>query len=249
MRRASFWLAGLLLVGIGQTARAQDEAKAVLAKAMKAHGGEARVSKYPALHLKAKGAMELMGMNLSFTTEGDVHFPDKVRSSVELQINNQAFTVVQVYDGKKAWAKIMGQTKELDDAKELEEFKETMHARRVTSLIGLGGKDHTISLVGDAKVKDQDAVAVRVACKGKRDISLFFDKKTHLLIKAEYRALSPITKQEVNQEEFYSDYKEIDGIQTAMKAVIHHDEKRFMEFEFTEVRYLERLDAAVFAKP
>ena len=91
---------------------------------------------------------------------------------------------------------------------------------------------------------------MQVTKKGKRDVNLYFDKKTNLLVKAEYRALDPFTLQEVAQEKLFSGYKElVPGLKMASKELINSDGKRFMDMEITELRQVERHDDSVFARP
>ena len=46
-------------------ARAQDETKAIIDKAIKAHGGEDNLVKLQQMRIKSKGTMVVMGMNVS----------------------------------------------------------------------------------------------------------------------------------------------------------------------------------------
>jgi hypothetical protein len=242
--------AGLLVVGAAWSAQGQDkEARAVIDKAIKAHGGADNINKLPASHLKAKGSMEAMGMNLNFNLEIHSQEPDKVRSVVELDISGKQFIVINVFDGKKAWESIGGQTKEVKDAKKLEKHKTDIYVQRITSLAPLAGKEFELSLVGETKVKDDDTVGVRVTSKGKPDVSLYFNKKTGLLAKAEHRTIEPFNMNEVNQEEYYSDYKQVDGVKLPHRLVIEHDGKRFMELDITEMKRLEKIADAMFGPP
>src|SRR5205085_7888654 len=101
------------------------------------------------------------------------------------------------------------------------------------------------------KVKDHDAVGVQVTKKGFRDVNLYFDKKTHTLLKAEYRAFDEFSKKEVTQEKFMLGYKEVaGGLKAPSKLEIHNDGKKALEIEISEMTFLETpLEASVFAKP
>jgi hypothetical protein len=50
--------------------------------------------------------------------------------------------------------------------------------------------------------------------EGKRDMLLWFDKATNLLLNREYRGADPWAPQaaEANNEKYYSDYKAVDGV-------------------------------------
>jgi hypothetical protein len=244
-------LGGFLILGLTWSAAAdQDkEGRAIIDKALKAHGGADNLGKYPAANIKAKGSMEAMGMTIKFTIEIHAQNPDKIRTAVDVDLGGKTLTVINVFDGTRAWESLMGQTKEVKDAKKLEKHKMDMYVQGIVHLAPLAGKGFEISPLGEAKVKDQDTVGVRVSAKGKPDVSLYFDKKTGLLVKSEHRTTEPFNMNEVNQESYYSDYKKTEGIQEALKIVVHHDGKLFMEMEVSETRRLEKIDKAMFAQP
>ena len=137
-----------------------------------------------------------------------------------------------------------------DTAYAIAEAREQMHVQRVTKLVALKDKAYTVKPLGEAKVGDKAAVGLLVTHKDRRDVSLYFDKKTHLLLKVETRGKDvQAGGQEFTGETFYSDYKEIEGVKYAMKAVLKRDGKLFLETESTEVTPQDKLDAATFAKP
>ena len=244
----SLGLAWVMLIGSAAGQEGDKEAKALIDKALQAVGGAEKVNKYAAFAIKGKGKINIMNMELDLAIDIFVQMPGQVRQDVELEINNMKITTIQVFDGKKGWLKQLNETKELDDEKLIQEFKEGINAQRAASLYKLD-KGFTFSTVGDAKVKDKAAVGVRVSHKGFRDINLFFDKQKGLLVKAEYRALDPLTMKEVGREEYFSNYKEVNGVQTAHKMAIFHDGEKFLDLEVTDVRYLEKHDEGTFAKP
>ena len=108
-------------------------------------------------------------------------------------------------------------------------------------------KAYTISLVGEDKVGETPAQVVRVSHKDRRDVNLFFDKKTHLLLKTEARAKDD-TGQEVNEERFYSDYND-KGLKQPKKMTIKRDGKTYMEAEILELKVDQKFDDSSFEKP
>ena len=50
-------------------------------------------------------------------------------------------------------------------------------------------------------------------------------------MKTEGRSLDPLTKQEVNQEKFFSAYKDVQGRKVPHKVEVQHDGKPFVEAE------------------
>jgi hypothetical protein len=253
MRTWSLLLVGsCLLLGLPIGASAQEaECRAIIEKALKAQGGEKVAQSIKATHAKGKGTIHFMDMALAFTLESYSNLPDQTKAVIQLTVNNMNIEVINVVNGDKGWASANGQVQDLD-ADQLKEAKEQMHVESVTSLFPLKDKNKGFGLapLGESKVGDATVVGVQVTKKGKRDVNLFFDKTTNLLIKAEYRAIEPFNKQEVNQEKFLSGYKElIQGYKMPSKINIKNDGNKFLEMELTEVRSVDRHDASVFAKP
>jgi hypothetical protein len=80
-------------------------------------------------------------------------------------------------------------------------------------------------------------------------VTLYFDKESGLLVKYESRVKDEGSGQEVNEEHFLSDYKEVQGTKQAGKVVTKRDGKLYLEGEVTDHQLSEKLDAGVFAKP
>ncbi len=230
--------------------RAQDtDLKSVLRKSIEAHGGEKNLNKFKAVVTKFKGKMEVAGFKADVTGETSLQRPDKVRNTMTLDINGKAIDIVTVFNGKKLWVSAMGMTKEIDDEKILKAAREEMQAEGANSLSDYLKEPYELSAIGEVKVKDKAAIGVRVSRKGQKDISIFFDKQTHLVVKTEMRTLDGNTGQEVTQEKYILGYQDKEGMKVAKRVEIQKDGKVFMDIEILETRALEKLDDAVFAKP
>jgi len=236
----------LLLIAV-RTPAAEDEAKAVIDKAIKAHGGSDLLKKFQASRTKSKGNIELAG-GIVFTSEAAIQSPDKFKETVELEVNGNKATVITVYDGKKGWLSVNGNTMEMDD-KVLEATKEALHGMQIMRMVFTNNKDCEYSPLGEMKVNDQPAVGVKVSAKGHKDVNLYFDKKTGLLAKVEKQTVDAMTGKEVAEERIITEYQEIDKVQVAKKVTINRDGKKFMEAESLEVKMLEKIGDEEFNKP
>jgi hypothetical protein len=234
-------------------ARADDaaDAKALVQKALKACGGEDKLSKVKAMTMKSKGTYYGMGDGIAYTETTSWQFPDKVRAEIKAEVNGEKFTLIEVFNADKAWESTNGKTEELTkDA--LAESKESMYLHKVAMLYPLLDKGYTLTPIGEVKVGDKPAVGVKVAHKDHRDINLLFDKKTSLLIKTETQVKDLTDKdkpKEVTQESFFDDYKDVDGIPEPHKMTIKRDGKKFVEAEMTEIKIVDKLEDKLFEKP
>jgi outer membrane lipoprotein-sorting protein len=242
-------VAGLLA---GGAVRADDAAdvKAVLDKAIAAHGGADNLTKYKAVSMHVKGKLHgVIGDSVDVMGDISSQLPDRLRFEMAVSVMGMDFKITQVVNGDKGWValndKVMEMTKE-----QMAEAKEQMHVGAVTRLVALRDKAYKLSPLGDAKVEGKDAVGVRVEHKDRRDVSLFFDKKTGLLLKTETRGKDPMAgDKEFTAETLYDDYKKVDGLPVAHKVTVKRDGKPFLDSESSDVKVSEKLDDSTFEKP
>jgi hypothetical protein len=107
-------------------------------------------------------------------------------------------------------------------------------------------KGFKLEPLGEVEVKDRPAVGIRVLSKGHRDINLYFDKKTHQVVKTERRVIDD-NGMEVSQENFLTPGKG-PGLE-GTRLTIHRDGKLFIEAEVTTFTPAEKLDDSIFAEP
>jgi len=253
MRRLlSGGVAVLVVLAVAPTGRADDkDVRALLDEAIKAHGGAKKLEKYRAATMELKGKVTVMNQKVDFTGESSMQLPDRTRSELSVEIMGMTLKVIEVLNKDKGWISVDGKTMAL--TKEImAEAREQMHAGTVAGqLTPLKNQEYKLSPLGEAKVGGRDAVGIRVERKGYRDLSLFFDKKSHLLVKSERRAkdLAGGDDKEFTEETFYKDYKKVDGVQVPHRVVQKRDGKDYLEAEVSGVKIVEKLDDNTFAKP
>jgi hypothetical protein len=249
MRKLLYVSLGLSLLLTIPVLAQEASPQALFQKAIAAQGGEKLLNKFQAGHNRTKGKLHLQGMAIDFTSEEDVQLPDKFRSVVQLDLMNMNVRVTQVFDGKKGWIDLPGNTMEMDE-QAIKEIKELLHVTRVANLVGVvNDKNFTLAPLGEAKVKGKDAVGVRVSYKGHRDVNVYFDKKTAYLLKTEGRGMNPNTKQEGNQEKYFFDYHDVQGTKVPRKVEVYNDGNLFVEADVLETQLLEKLDDSTFKRP
>lgn len=228
---------------------ADDDPKAILTRAIKAHGGEEFLTNHPAARSTNKGKINVPGLGeAEFTQDVQYMLPDKLKDNLELSIAGQKITIVTLMNGDKLSVEAAGKPVEITDAVK-SAMKDAIRMVKVARLVPLvKDKEYELSLFGEAKVEDKPAVGVRVSAKGQKDLTLFFDKETGLLVKLEHRTAEPGTGNEVNEERIVREYaKDQDGIPVPKKVIVKHDGKTFVEAE-AEVTYLEKIDDSEFRK-
>jgi hypothetical protein len=244
----AFLAIGILVTVPPRTLAAEDEAQAVIAKAIKAYGGKEKLDKYQASYTKTKGKMEVMGVELAFSEEIAARLSGEVKQTMDVEFMGKNIKSIAGYDGKKGWAVANGMTIDLPE-NALAEFKDAGYLMKIDQLTPLTDKKQfELSSLGEVQVNNRPVVGVRVSSKGHSDISLYFDKEKGLLAKMERRK-KDMSGKEVTEERFVSEHKEIDGLMVPIKMVVHIDGKKQLEAEVTEVKFVDKIDDSEFAKP
>src|SRR5207245_7581024 len=109
-------------------------------------------------------------------------------------------------------------------------------------------KDVEISTIDPIDVDGKPAVGVLVKPKGHREVKLYFDKTSGLLVKREHRLLDPSSGKEILQEVVFSDYQEKDGLKHYRKIVASRDHKKVIDARVTELALFDKLDDKIFDK-
>jgi hypothetical protein len=244
-------LSAAALLGLASRgAAADDDAKAIIVKAIKAHGGEEALAKLQAGQARNKGKIDIPGVGeVEISQEVSYMLPDKFKESVEMQIAGQKITVVTLASGDTISIEANGMAVPISDAIKaaLKDAAGLMKVGRLVPLVR--EKGYELSLIGEAKVEGKDTVGVRVSKKDAKDVNLYFDKQTFLLAKLEHRTSDAMTGNELTEERIIEEYqKTADGIPVPKKVLVKRDGKKFMEAEVQEVKLLEKLDDNEFKK-
>jgi hypothetical protein len=208
----SFLLSLVVAMSLPALASAQqDEARAIIERAVEAQGGLERLSQKAAAHRKVKGHFH--SDDYRFTgesfSEGDTR-RKLVLHGKGLDARKGFLPRTLVLDGDKGWRNFYGETETLD-SEFIARLKRAIYADRVAGLVTLlRDKGYTLTLLGESDFNGTALVGVKVQSAGQADIELFFDKKTHLLFKAAQRIPEPGNGKEVLQEVYYSDYQRLD---------------------------------------
>jgi hypothetical protein len=233
------------VLSLVSAAAAQDDARALLEKAIIAHGGE-RLAKARTQIRAVKGEIVSFPEAVPFTGEAQLKLPDKGRWAFELDQKGQKLPVILVLNGDKGWRTGGGATKEMSD-QEISDLREEVYINWLITLLPILEKKLTIAAVPDTKVNGEPAAGIKVANKGRPEVKLYFDKKSGLLVKAEHKGKEAGV--DVNKEYIFSNHREVDGVKLPLKCVVMSNGKRAAEWTATEYKLPERIDDAAFGKP
>jgi hypothetical protein len=239
------FVAAGLLGGTG-FGRAQTEAEVLLRKAIKCHGGAEALAKYKAMRLTLK--VTLAGPDAT-PKEWKWSFaaPNQLKDVREGYYLGRRTASINVTNGKVAWTIREGRAVKLD-AKLAEALKDQAHLMEVMRLTPLREKAYQLKSAGETKVDDRKALGLLVRTRGQKDLTLFFDAQSGLLVKVERKVISTSTLQMVKEERFFQAYPSRDVLPYARKVLVRHDGKMAQSYEVREVKFLEKADKDEFRR-
>jgi hypothetical protein len=201
------------------SARADDAAKAVVEKAVKAAGW----ADLKAMTWKDKGSLAVMDQKLDYTADWAVALPDKYRFALKSNFGGTPIELTLVVNGDKAWESAGGMTREVTGEK-LEYVKHQAYLFWVMSLAPLArDKDFTLKTLPD---------------------KTGLPAKTETKVKDEFQ-----NWKEVLDEAYSDGWKEEGKRKVFTKLKLVRDGKTLLESELTDQKDPEALDAKLFEKP
>jgi hypothetical protein len=229
---------------------ADDVARAVIEKAIKAQGGAAKVAKLRVMRIKVEGTMTLAAGQpaVSFVIEDWWQMPDRYKTTSRFDLGGKKVSQTQALDGETGWMQLDGVAQDLPK-EAVAEMREQKYAEDLDRLGFLADRGVDVSSAGGAKVGGRDAVGVVVKSNGHRPVTLYFDKETGLLAKREHKVADGATGKDVTQEVVFGDYREADGLKHYHTLTAYRDGKKWVEAKVVELEFFDKPDKKVFAKP
>lgn len=224
-------------------AKALASSRQLLAEALQAKGGKAKLATIKSLRMTAKGTTKLQGQTLPVEIERVFVVPDKMR--IDATLANQ-FRVIVGVDGRSGWQQAPTQSggTQVADFQGAEVMQAQFEAWREPELLLVKATDAAAKIkpAKDETIDGKPHAAVRVASPYGPEVTLFIDKKTKLV--------SRITFEDggVVQTEEFSDYKDVGGIKVAHKRS-STGQGRTTQLEITKVEWNPKVDPAIFNKP
>jgi hypothetical protein len=250
IRFLSAALLAVLATGLGGACRAEGDkdTKAVLDKAIKALGGEEKLSKVKAATWKGKGTIHIDGAANAFTNQVTAQGLDHYRMELDGDFNGVPGKLVVVVNGDKGWQDF-GSMKTEYDKGTLAAQKRAIYLQVIPwTLLPLTGKDFKVKAAGEEKVGDKPAVVLKVTPPDGKEFTIALDKDSGLPVKVAGKVIG-FGGNEVTQETMLGAYKEFGGIKKATKIESKRDGQKFLEQEISDFKVVEKVDPKTFDEP
>jgi hypothetical protein len=233
----------------GRLSRADDkDATPIFDKAIKALGGQEKLSNIKAYTVKIKGTISFGGNDNEFTSTATHEGLDHYRSEFNGHFGENDIKGVTVLNGDKGWRKFNDMDMDMDGDQVTNEKRTVYLAMIPTMIHHAKSKGFKAEATGEEKVGDKPAAVVKITGPEGKDFKLFFDKESGLPVKLVATVMG-FDGNEFTQETTFENYKDFDGIKRATKIESKRDGEKFVSTEVTEFKLLDKVDPETFSKP
>jgi hypothetical protein len=223
---AAALVAGLLLSAAGRAG--EKDANAILDKAIKALGGEEKLSKLKAVTWKTKGTITFMGSDNPITSTSIMQGIDHQRQEFEGEFGGNKISGVTVVAGDKGWRKFGDNNMEMDKDALANQKRSGYLTLGPVLILPLKGKGFKSEVIADEKIGGKAAAGLKVTGPDGKDFKIYFDKESGLPVRT-VATVSGFMGEDFSLETNYSDYKEAAGIKKAMKVSAKRDGEKFQD--------------------
>lgn len=250
MRSRPEAIAFTILFFMLNAAVAQDDAKAIIERAIKA-----RAPKEEALKKQAIMVMKLEGKvypELPALREHLAEWPNNFRFNIEYEANEGKKALSMAIHGDQGWYRMLGGAPADLTFSTSDSFREEIYGRWLATLYPLRDPGYKLTLLKDSKVGDEETTVVKASRDRKQDVNLHFSKKTGHLLKIAYSTRE--NDKACRKEHVFAEFKEFDGLVLPTKLVDYVQEgiqpnKKMGDWIITSYQFPEKLPAGTFEKP
>jgi outer membrane lipoprotein-sorting protein len=216
--------------------------KDLVRKAIAAMGGKKMLDVKDLSIAATMKAVTPMG-EMEMKTDMVVLLPDRVRRTMTTPMGE----MTMASDPTGAWMKFPGGVRDLPPS-QAEEMKKELLLDPTVVARNIDSPNYVIYFYKDDKVNDKPAngVIVKHVPSGS-SARWFLDTQTGMLVKSITRQTGQSGPQDV--EEFYDDYRDVDGLKVAFKILQMADGKKQMEMLFSTVKINTGVKEETFKKP
>jgi hypothetical protein len=207
----------------------QTEGKKVFGKVIAALGGAEKIKNIKNFLLKVEITRKIPRGEFQFNAVVVIQFPDKILYTLRSSKGH----VIMAVDGTEAWQRLP--PKSMEPMSDQDRKYEMTLILRDPFYIAQNLHQYKIEYMGE---KDCAGIkAIDLFITGPSDFHLFIDPKTYLPVGDSYHGVLPTGPDPVEQREFYSDYKETDGIKYSRYVTLEAGDNDLMKGTTVDIKF------------
>jgi hypothetical protein len=227
---------------------ADDDAKTVIEKAVKAHGGEKAFSRWKCGYVKYKTRGGIVPDQVGeVTVEDTFQLPGHFKRVTRVDTGGKELVIVFVVNHGKSWTKKGdGPSAPIDN----DVTERPVHSfAGFCNLAPLTEAEVRLTKLGEEKIGGRQAMGVRVQSDKLGEVDFYIGSQTGLLLKLRKSLPSAEPERPTVVETFLDDYKDLQGAKIPMRIQSWQDSELILDVTLIDVKFAERFEDSTFAKP
>ena len=224
------------------TGREHERALAVVMRAIAAKGGAARLESVRTVTATGNTTMYMPTGPVVADTMTYFEYPERFRVEVDLPSGR----LVQVYADGQAW---LQSPEGIQDAPPTlrDDFRASARRDLIPLLLRAAAGELEVRPLLDAVDEHGEPTGVEISADDVSPVRVYLDPETGLVVRQTYQSYGEDGFQET--EELYSDYRLVEGVQVAFRAIVRRGGFSVLERHLSGLTFNDELDADLFAKP
>lgn len=219
----------------------RQSAQELVSEAVRAKGGLEKLRSVKTVKAVSTFLVDAAGGRVQLPTTTYIRYPDAFR----VDALTPSGPVSQLYVEGSYWVKDDRGTREAPAAIATE-MRGSIQRDAITLLLALAENARALTKTSFT-IEGRDMPAIRISNPGATPVTVIFDPASALISRQRYTLESP--NGPVAAEEVFSDYRDVDGLKVAFRAVIQRQGAPRVERVLETFEYNVRLDAALFVRP
>jgi zinc protease len=215
---------------------------AVIDKAIATKGGLEKLRSIKSITAITRASMATPDGSLEADTTTYLQYPNRMRVETTLK----GFTIIQTFDGAKAYVKDRSGTHEVAE-RQIKELEATFKRDTIAALLAAHDRQLRSRLLPPVKDEaGQVHQAVELSGPGLEPVIVYVDPDNGQVAKLAYIVNGP---GQPLVEEIFSDHRIVDGVQVAFTARVRQAGRPVLERRIREIKINAPLDPALFQRP
>ncbi len=220
-----------------------EQAMRIVRRALDAKGGQARLRAIDTTTARGRTTMFAQTGPMSADTVSYTAYPERFRVEADLPTG----MLVQGYANDRAWVQGPNGVEDAPAAVR-DDFRASVRRDLIRLLLRAADGDVEMRPLTAPVSAAGEPLAVEFLTNDiDEPVRLFLDPRTGLVVRQTYMAHGENGMEET--EELYSDYRLVEGVQVAFRAIVRRGGVSVLERELTELTFNTVLDDALFEKP
>lgn len=218
-----------------------QSAQELVSEAVRAKGGLEKLRSVKTVKAVSTFLVDAAGGRVQLPTTTYIRYPDAFR----VDAVTPSGPVSQLYVDGSYWVKDDRGAREAPAAIATE-MRGSIQRDAITLLLALAENARALTKTS-LTIEGRDMPAIRISNPGATPVTVIFDPASALISRQRYTLESPTGP--VAAEEVFSDYRDVDGLKVAFRAIIQRQGAPRVERVLETFEYNVRLDAALFVRP